>query len=38
VRVELIDLRFGTPQNPGFAAVTAVVDRMGNVLRSGFGL
>src|SRR5665213_425262 len=38
LRVELIDLRFGTPDNPGFAGVSALVDRMGNVLRSGFGI
>jgi len=38
VRLDLIDLRFGTPESPGFAGVSALVDRMGNVLRSGFGL
>ena len=38
VRLDLIDLRFGTPDNPGFAGVSALVDRMGNVLRSGFGI
>jgi inner membrane protein len=37
LRLDLIDLRFGTPDNPGFAGVSALVDRMGNVLRSGFG-
>jgi len=38
VRLDLIDLRFGTPESPGFAGVSALVDRMGNVLRSGFGI
>jgi inner membrane protein len=38
LRLDLIDLRFGTPDNPGFAGVSALVDRNGNVLRSGFGL
>lgn len=38
LRLDLIDLRFGSPDNPGFAGVSAVVDRMGNVLRSGFGI
>ena len=38
LRLDLIDLRFGTPDNPGFAGVSALVDRMGNVLRSGFGI
>jgi hypothetical protein len=37
LRLDLIDLRFGTPESPGFAGVSALVDRMGNVLRSGFG-
>jgi inner membrane protein len=37
LRLDLIDLRFGSPDNPGFAGVSALVDRMGNVLRSGFG-
>ena len=37
LRLDLIDLRFGTPDNPGFAGVSALVDRMGNVLSSGFG-
>jgi inner membrane protein len=36
-RVELLDLRFGTPENPGFARVTAVVDPLGVVRRAGFG-
>jgi inner membrane protein len=35
-RVELIDLRFGTPQTPGFEA-TAVVDSAGEVRESRFG-
>lgn len=35
-RVELIDLRFGTPQSPGFEAA-AVVDPSGHVLESQFG-
>ena len=38
LRLDLIDLRFGTPDNPGFAGVSALVDRMGNVLSSGFGI
>lgn len=38
LRLDLIDLRFGNPDRPGFAGVSAVVDRMGNVLRSGFGI
>ena len=38
LRLDLIDLRFGTPESPGFAGVSALVDRMGNVLRSGFGI
>jgi inner membrane protein len=38
VRVELIDLRFGSPETPGFAAAAAIVDPMGKVLRAGFGL
>lgn len=35
-QVELIDLRFGTPQMPGFEAV-ARLDQGGRVLDSGFG-
>jgi inner membrane protein len=37
-RVELIDMRFGTPENPGLAA-EAIVDASGTVLESqlGFG-
>ena len=35
-RVELIDLRFGTPQRPGFEA-SAVVDGSGKVRESEFG-
>lgn len=38
LRLDLIDLRFGAPDRPGFAGVSAVVDRMGRVLRSGFGI
>ena len=38
LRLDLIDLRFGTPDSPSFAGVSAVVDRQGNVLRSGFGI
>ncbi len=38
LRLDLIDLRFGAPDNPGFAGVSAVVDATGNVLRSGFGI
>jgi hypothetical protein len=37
LRLELIDLRFGTPDSPGFATVTAIVDSSGNVIRAGFG-
>jgi len=36
--LDLIDLRFGTPDRPGFASVSAVVDRTGKVLRAGFGI
>jgi len=36
VRVELMDLRFGTPELPGFEAV-ATIDSSGRVLRSRFG-
>jgi inner membrane protein len=35
LRVELIDLRFGTPERPGFEA-TALVDATGRVLQSEF--
>ncbi len=35
-RVQLIDLRFGTPQFPGFEA-TAIVDAAGQVRESRFG-
>ena len=38
VRLDLLDLRFGNPGSPGFADVTAIMDRRGAVLRSGFGL
>jgi inner membrane protein len=36
LRLDLIDLRFGDPDHPGFAGVSAVVDRTGKVLRAGF--
>ena len=36
VRLDLIDLRFGTPDRAGFASVSAVVDRTGKVLRAAF--
>jgi inner membrane protein len=38
LRLDLLDLRFGTPDNPGFAKVTAIVDAQGAVERAGFGL
>jgi inner membrane protein len=38
VRLDLFDLRFGNPGSPGFSEVTAIADRQGAVLRSGFGL
>jgi inner membrane protein len=38
LRLDLIDLRFGNPDRPGFAGVAAIVDPMGNVLRAGFGI
>jgi hypothetical protein len=34
-RVEVMDLRFGDPQSPGFVA-TAIVDAHEKVLRAGF--
>jgi inner membrane protein len=34
-RVEVVDMRFGTPAQPGFIA-TADVDRRGQAIRSGF--
>jgi hypothetical protein len=37
LRLDLIDLRFGTPDRPGFATVTAIVDSSGKVIHSGFG-
>ncbi len=37
LRLDLIDLRFGFPDRPGFASVSAIVDRSGKVLRAGFG-
>ena len=36
LRLDLIDLRFGDPDRPGFASVSAVVDRTGKVVRAGF--
>lgn len=38
--IEVVDLRFGTPEQPGFAAVTARVDAAGAVhdSRDGFGI
>ncbi len=38
LRLDLIDLRFGSPDRAGFTGVSAIVDRMGNVLRAGFGI
>ena len=38
LRLDLTDLRFGSPDNPGFAGVSAIVDRTGNVRRAGFGI
>ena len=38
LRLDLIDLRFGNPERPGFASVAAIVDRTGKVLRAGFGI
>jgi inner membrane protein len=38
LRLDLIDLRFGAPDRPGFARVSAIVDRSGKVLRAGFGI
>jgi inner membrane protein len=38
LRLDLIDLRFGNPDRPGFASVSAVVDRTGKILRAGFGI
>jgi len=38
LRLDLIDLRFGSPDRVGFTGVSAIVDRMGNVLRAGFGI
>ena len=37
VQVRLTDLRFGTPDNPGFAGVTALVDASGTVREARFG-
>ena len=38
LRLDLIDLRFGNPERPGFASVAAIVDGSGKVLRAGFGI
>lgn len=38
LRLDLIDLRFSTPDRAGFASVSAIVDGTGNVLRAGFGI
>jgi inner membrane protein len=38
VRVDLIDLRFGTPWQPGFAVATALVTPDGRVREARFGL
>lgn len=35
--VRLTDLRFGSPEAPGFVTVSAIVDPTGKVLRAGFG-
>jgi inner membrane protein len=37
VQVELIDLRFGTPRDPGFAVATALVGPGGKVREARFG-
>jgi inner membrane protein len=38
LRLDLTDLRFGSPDSPGFASVSAIVDQTGTVLRAGFGI
>jgi len=38
VRVDLIDLRFGTPWQPGFAVATALVTPDGHVRETHFGM
>lgn len=38
LRLDLMDLRFGTPERPGFVSVAAIVDRDGNIVRAGFGI
>jgi inner membrane protein len=38
LRLDLIDLRFGDPDRPGFASVSAIVDGTGKVVRAGFGI
>jgi inner membrane protein len=35
LRLDLIDLRFGDPDRPGFASVSAIVDGTGKVVRAG---
>jgi len=35
LRVQMVDLRFGTPRQPGFAAI-AIVDAQSRVVRSWF--
>lgn len=37
IRVQLIDMRFGTPRQPGFAAATAVVNPDGRIREARFG-
>lgn len=37
IRVELIDMRFGTPKEPGFAVATAIVTSDDHVLEAHFG-
>jgi inner membrane protein len=37
IKVELIDMRFGTPQRPGFFVATALVTQDGHVLESHMG-
>jgi membrane-bound metal-dependent hydrolase YbcI (DUF457 family) len=36
LRLDLIDLRFGDPDRPGFASVSAIVNHAGKVSRAGF--
>ncbi|HEX5432557.1 MAG TPA: metal-dependent hydrolase [Bryobacteraceae bacterium] len=37
IRVELIDMRFGTPRHPGFAVASALVNPDGHVREAHFG-